>query len=165
MQAVITYLIVYAATNLGAFAVVMAVARKTRSGEISSYDGLFSYAPGLATVMTIFLASLAGVPPLGGWIAKFGVFTAVLAPGTTAGAVLAVIGAVNSVIAFGYYGRVMRAMWMGDAPDGDVAPIRVPQPLTLALGLTAVATLVIGVIPQVVLRYGDLGSFTEALAP
>ncbi len=59
----------------------------------------------------------------------------------------------------------MRAMWMGDAPDGDVAPIRVPQPLTLALGLTAVATLVIGVIPQVVLRYGDLGSFTEALAP
>ena len=77
----ITYLIVYAATNLGAFAVVLAVARKTRSGEISSYDGLFSYAPGLATAMTIFLASLAGVPPLGGWIAKFGVFTAVLVAG------------------------------------------------------------------------------------
>jgi NADH-quinone oxidoreductase subunit N len=165
LQAVITYLIVYAATNLGAFAVVLAVARKTRSGQISSYDGLISYAPGLATVMTIFLASLAGVPPLGGWIAKFGVFTAVLAPGTTAGVVLAVIGAINSVIAFGYYGRVMRAMWMGDAPDGDVAPIRVPQPLTLALGLTAVATVVIGIIPQVVLRYGDLGSFTDALAP
>jgi NADH-quinone oxidoreductase subunit N len=113
--------------------------------------------------MTIFLASLAGVPPLGGWIAKFGVFTAVLAPGTTAGVVLAVIGAVNSVIAFGYYGRVMRAMWMRDAPDGDVAPIRVPQPLTLALGLTVVTTIVIGVVPQVVLRYGDLGSFTDAL--
>ena len=163
LRAVITYLIVYAATNLGAFAVVLAVARKTRSGEISSYDGLFSYAPGLATAMTIFLASLAGVPPLGGWIAKFGVFTAVLAPGTTAGLVLAVIGAVNSVIAFGYYGRVMRAMWMRDAPDGDLAPIRVPQPLTLALGLTVVTTIVIGVIPQVVLRYGDLGSFTDAL--
>ena len=163
LRAVITYLIVYAATNLGAFAVVLAVARKTRSGAISSYDGLFSYAPGLATAMTIFLASLAGVPPLGGWIAKFGVFTAVLAPGTTAGVVLAVIGAVNSVIAFGYYGRVMRAMWMSDAPDGDVTPIRVPQPLTLALGLTVVTTIVIGVIPQVVLRYGDLGSFTDAL--
>jgi len=163
LRAVITYLIVYAATNLGAFAVVLAVARKTRSGEISSYDGLFSYAPGLATAMTIFLASLAGVPPLGGWIAKFGVFTAVLSPGTTAGVVLAVIGAVNSVIAFGYYGRVMRAMWMSDAPDGDVTPIRVPQPLTLALGLTVVTTIVIGVIPQVVLRYGDLGSFTDAL--
>ena len=163
LRAVITYLIVYAATNLGAFAVVLAVARKTRSGEISSYDGLFTYAPGLATAMTIFLASLAGVPPLGGWIAKFGVFTAVLSPGTAAGAVLAVIGAVNSVIAFGYYGRVMRAMWMREPADGDVAPIRVPQPLTLALGLTVVTTIVIGVIPQVVLRYGDLGSFTGAL--
>jgi NADH-quinone oxidoreductase subunit N len=64
LQAVVTYLIVYAASNLGAFAVVLAVSRKTRSGEISSYDGLFSYAPGLATAMTIFLASLAGVPPL-----------------------------------------------------------------------------------------------------
>jgi NADH-quinone oxidoreductase subunit N len=163
LRAVITYLIVYAATNLGAFAVVLAVARKTRSGEISSYDGLFSYAPGLATAMTIFLASLAGVPPLAGWIAKFGVFTAVLSAGTTAGVVLAIIGAVNSVIAFGYYGRVMRGMFMSDAPDGDVSPIRVPQPLVLSLGLTLVATIVIGVIPQVVLRYGDLGSFTGAL--
>ena len=70
------YLVIYAATNLGAFAVVIAVARKTRSGEISSYGGLFSYAPGLATLMTIFLASLAGIPPLGGWYAKFGVFRA-----------------------------------------------------------------------------------------
>jgi len=163
LRAVITYIIVYAATNLGAFAVVLAVARKTRSGEISSYDGLFSYAPGLATVMTIFLASLAGVPPLGGWIAKFGVFNAVLSAGTTAGAVLAVIGAVNSVIAFGYYGRVMRAMWMSDAPDGDTSPIRVPQSLFLVLGLTTAATLLIGIVPQVVLRYGDLGSFTGAL--
>jgi NADH-quinone oxidoreductase subunit N len=163
LRAVITYIIVYAATNLGAFAVVLAVARKTRSGEISSYDGLFSYAPGLATVMTIFLASLAGVPPLGGWIAKFGVFNAVLSAGTTAGAVLAVIGAVNSVIAFGYYGRVMRAMWMSDAPDGDTSPIRVPQSLFLALGLTTAATFITGIVPQVVLRYGDLGSFTGAL--
>jgi NADH-quinone oxidoreductase subunit N len=165
LRAVITYLIVYAATNLGAFAVVLAVARKTRSGEISSYDGLFSYAPGLAVAMTIFLASLAGVPPLAGWIAKFGVFTAVLAPGTTAGVVLAVIGAVNSVVAFGYYGRVMRAMFMRDAPDGDLTPIRTPQPLILALGLTTIATIVIGILPQVVLRYGDLGSFTGAVGP
>ena len=66
LKAVVFYLIVYAFTNLGVFAVVIAVARKTRSGEISSYGGLFSYAPGLATLMTIFLASLAGIPPFGG---------------------------------------------------------------------------------------------------
>ncbi|MBJ7491067.1 MAG: NADH-quinone oxidoreductase subunit N, partial [Ilumatobacteraceae bacterium] len=74
LRAVVTYLIVYAATNLGVFAVVMVVARKTRSGEISSYGGLFSYAPGIATLMTIFMASLAGIPPFGGWFGKFAAF-------------------------------------------------------------------------------------------
>ena len=85
MKAVVVYLLVYAVTNLGAFAVVIAVARKTHSGEISSYGGLFSYAPGLAVLMTIFLASLAGIPPLGGWIAKFNVFRAVLERRTPGG--------------------------------------------------------------------------------
>ena len=78
LRAIVVYLIIYAATNLGAFAVVIAVSRKTRSGEITSFGGLFGYAPGLAVLMTIFLASLAGIPPLGGWYAKFGVFNAVL---------------------------------------------------------------------------------------
>ena len=82
------YLIIYAATNLGAFAVVIAVSRKTRSGEISSFGGLFGYAPGLTVLMTIFLASLAGIPPLGGWYAKFGVFKAILGNGTFSGAAL-----------------------------------------------------------------------------
>ena len=79
----VVYLLVYAFTNLGAFAVVIAAARKTHSGEISSFGGLFIYAPGLTVLMTIFLASLAGVPPLGGWFAKFNAFRAVLDAGTT----------------------------------------------------------------------------------
>ena len=79
-QAVITYLLIYAAMNLGAFAVVLAVARKTRSAEISSWGGLFEYAPGLTVLMTMFLFSLAGIPPLGGWLAKFVVFRALLSP-------------------------------------------------------------------------------------
>ena len=57
--------------NLGAFAVIIAVARKTRSGEIDSFGGLFEYAPGLTVLMTFFLFSLAGIPPLAGWFAKF----------------------------------------------------------------------------------------------
>ena len=68
------YLLVYGAMNLGAFAVVIAVARRTRSAEISTYDGLFQTSPGLAVMMTIFLASLAGIPPLAGWFAKFVMF-------------------------------------------------------------------------------------------
>jgi NADH-quinone oxidoreductase subunit N len=156
LTAVVTYLIVYAAMNLGAFAVILAVSRKTRSGAIASYGGLFGYAPGLAVLMTGFMAALAGIPPLGGWIAKFNVFKALLSAGGAWAVALALIGAVNSVIAFGYYGRILREMWMKPAPDGDVTPVRVPQPLVIALALTTAATLAIGVVPQIVLRYGNL---------
>ena len=112
LKAVVVYLLVYAFTNLGAFAVVIAVSRKTRSGEISSFGGLIQYAPGLAVMMTLFLASLAGIPPLGGWIGKFNAFATLLDAGTTSAYVLAVIGAVNTAIAAAYYLRVMREMWM-----------------------------------------------------
>jgi NADH-quinone oxidoreductase subunit N len=155
LTAVVTYLVVYAAMNLGAFAVVMAVARKTRSGEISSFGGLFNYAPALALVMTLFLAALAGIPPAGGWIAKFYVFKAVMSANGW-GVALGCIGAVNSVIALGYYGNVMREIWMSPAPDGDTTPVRVPQSLAIALGITGIITLLVGVLPQQVLRFGNL---------
>jgi NADH-quinone oxidoreductase subunit N len=163
LRAVVFYLIVYAFMNLGAFAIVIAVARKTRSGNISSYGGLFSYSPGLATLMTIFFASLAGVPPLGGFWAKFNVFRAMLDAGGWAAALLAVVGAVNSVIAVGYYMGVLREMWMRPVPDGDTTVITPPAPIWAAIGITAAATLVLGVFPGLVLRFGDLQDLTGAL--
>src|SRR5690606_7796597 len=97
LTSIVTYLLIYAATNLGAFAVVIAVARKTRSAEISTWGGLFEYAPVLTVVMTVFLFSLAGVPPLGGWLGKFVIFRALVQPDlTVAGVTLAVIVGVNS---------------------------------------------------------------------
>ncbi len=147
LRAVVVYLIIYAATNLGAFAVVMAVSRKTHSGEIASYGGLFNYAPGLAAVMTLFLASLAGIPPFGGWYAKFGAFKAVLEARTGAAYTLAVIAAVNTVVSAAYYITLMREMWMKPAPDGDESPVRVPRNLVAALVITGVATLAFGVLP------------------
>jgi NADH-quinone oxidoreductase subunit N len=163
LTAMITYLIVYAAMNLGAFAIVLAVSRKTRSGEISSYGGLFQYAPGLCVLMTIFLFSLAGIPPLAGWIAKFSVFSALLSAGGGWAVGLAVIGAVNSVIALYYYANVAREMWMNPVPDGDVTPIKVPSPLAAALAITVAATLIIGVLPNIALRFGDLGDFVASM--
>jgi NADH-quinone oxidoreductase subunit N len=162
LRSVVTYLLVYAATNLGMFAIILAVSRKTRSGEISSYGGLFSYAPGIGVLMTIFLASLAGLPPLGGWIGKFTAFQAVLEAGTGWGYAIAVIGAVNSVVAFGYYGSIMREIWMRPVPNGDTSAINTPAPLKLALGITGLATLVFGVLPGVVLHFGDLATFASA---
>lgn len=155
LQSIVVYLVVYAAMNLGAFAVVIAVARKTRSAEISTFGGLFHYAPGLAVAMSAFLFSLAGIPPLAGWYAKLGIFSTLVEAGTTAGYALAVIVAVNSVIAFFYYARVMRFMWMEPAPDGDETPIKVPVSLVAAIGLTLIVTFVLGVVPGVLTHVTD----------
>jgi NADH-quinone oxidoreductase subunit N len=157
LRAIVVYLIIYAATNLGAFAVIIAVSRKTRSGEISSFGGLFSYAPGLTVLMTVFLASLAGIPPFGGWYAKFGVFNAVLSARSGWGYSIAVIGAVNAVIATAYYVTIMREMWMKPATDGDVTPVRVPASIKAALAITGLATLLLGVLPGLVGHSGITG--------
>jgi NADH-quinone oxidoreductase subunit N len=162
LRAVVVYLVVYAATNLGMFGVILAVSRKTRSGEIASLGGLFSYAPALGVLLTIFLASLAGIPPLGGWIGKFAAFQALLTDATPWAYVLAIIGAVNSVIAFGYYGNVMREVWMRPVPDGDVTPISTPSSLQIALGVTGVATLLLGILPGIALHFGDVAELVGA---
>ena len=164
LEATVTYLAIYAAMNLGAFGVIIAVARKTRSAEISSYGGLFLYAPGLAVLMSVFLFSLAGIPPLGGWFAKFEVFKALGAADTTAGWALAVIAAINSVIALFYYAKVARMMFFEDVPDGDTTPVRVPFSLQAALGVTAVATLLFGIVPGVVTHFTDVTLTSVATA-
>ena len=163
LRSVVTYLLLYAATNLGVFGIIIAVARKTRSGEISSYGGLFGYAPGLAALMTIFMASLAGIPPLGGWFGKFTAFQALISAGTDWSYALAVVGAVNSVVAFGYYGNILREMWMKPAPLGDTSPVKVPSAIGVALAITGGSTLVLGVLPGLVIHFGDLAGLTGAL--
>jgi NADH-quinone oxidoreductase subunit N len=163
LRAIVTYLLVYAATNLGVFAIVMVVARKTRSGEISSYGGLFSYAPGIATLMTMFMASLAGIPPFGGWFGKFAAFQSLVSAGTTWAYALAIIGGINSAVAFGYYGKILREMWMKPVPDGDTTPVTVYSSLSVALAITSVATLVLGTFPGIALHFGDIAGLAGAI--
>lgn len=163
LKAVVIYLLIYAFSNLGAFGVIAAVSRKTRSGSIESFGGLIGYAPGLAVLMTIFVGSLAGVPPLGIWIAKLQAFRAVLDAGTNAAYVLAIIAAVNTVISAAYYMKVLREIWMKPVPDGDTTPVATPQPIRLALGLCAAGTVVLGVLPGLVLRFADITDLTGAL--
>ncbi|MFW2381966.1 MAG: NADH-quinone oxidoreductase subunit N [Acidimicrobiales bacterium] len=160
-NAIVNYLLVYAAMNLGAFAVVLLVARKTRSGEISSYAGLMNYAPGLGAAMTIFLFSLAGIPPVGGWWAKFQIFNVLTQNTSFFGISLAVIAAVNSVIAAFYYLNVAKQMWFMPEPNQDHTPIRMPAPLATALAITVVATIVFGILPGIT---GDLSDFTNLAA-
>ena len=163
LRSVVLYMIVYAATNLGVFAIILAVSNKTRSGEVSSYGGLFSYAPALGVLMTLFLASLAGIPPFGGWIAKFVAFQSLIQSQSAWGYALAIVGAVNSVVAFGYYGNVMREIWMRPVPDNDTTAVSVPGSLKLALVITAGATLVFGILPGVGLYFADLSEIAGAI--
>ena len=163
LRSVVLYMIIYAATNLGVFAIILAVSNKTRSGEVSSYGGLFSYAPALGVLMTLFLASLAGIPPFGGWIAKFVAFQSLIQSQSAWGYALAIVGAVNSVVAFGYYGNVMREIWMRPVPDNDTTAVSVPGSLKLALVITAGATLVFGILPGVGLYFADLSEIAGAI--
>ena len=157
-QATIVYLLIYGAMNLGAFAVLIAVARRTRSAEISSYAGLFTTSPGLALTMTIFLASLAGIPPLAGWYAKFVMFRAIIEAGSRWAIVLAIVAAVNSVIAFFYYSGVIRQMWFREPVGDDHRPITVPPALGAAIALTTVTVVAVGVYPELFARVGDLAT-------
>jgi NADH-quinone oxidoreductase subunit N len=165
LTAVVVYLLIYTAMNLGAFAVVIAVARRTGSGEIDSYRGLFQYSPALAVLMSVFLFALAGIPPLAGWVAKFVVFRALLSAETVSGAVLAVVVAVNSVIALFYYANVARLMWFQDAPEGETTSIRVPFSLSAALGIAVIGTLVFGIFPGLVTHFGDAANLAASAIP
>ena len=91
--------------------------------------------------MTAFMASLAGIPPLAGWFAKFAMFRSIVDAGTGWAYILAVIAAVNSVIAFYYYFRVIVQMWFRPVASDDHTPIRMPQPLAVAIGFTAMIVL------------------------
>ena len=157
LQAIVGYLVIYAAMNLGAFGVIMAVARKTRSAEISSFRGLFHYAPALTVAMTVFLMSLAGIPPLAGWYAKFQVLSALISAENASGVAMGILVGVNSVIALYYYGTIARSMWADDAPDGDLTPVRVPPALVSAIVITAAVTVVFGVLPQAIGHFTNGG--------
>lgn len=157
------YLFSYAFANVAAFAVIIAVGRLDAGpgqGEsLDSFTGLAARKPGLAAAMTLFLLSLAGVPPLAGFLGKLYVFGAAIQAHLTW---LAVFGVVNSVVSAYYYLRVVAAMYMRQAtPSQAVAP-----PLCLALqagvGLASVATVVLGLWPAPMLDLARIAAVVLA---
>ena len=159
-SATIVYLIIYAFMNLGAFGVVIAAARRTGTTMIDGWAGMWRYAPRIATLGAIFFFSLAGIPPLAGWYAKFAMFLAILRPANPWTTTLAVIAAVNAVIALVYYARVAKTMWMDplpeDLPDATLRTRPLSGSLALALGISALFVIIAGVLP-----YQLAGVFAE----
>ncbi len=137
IESVLFYLFAYAFMNLGAFYVLITYANKLRSYEIEDFRGVGWRSPFLGSVMVVFLVSLAGLPPVLGFIGKFYIFAAVMHEGLYW---LAVVGILNSVFALYYYARVFKAMWLV-RPEDDAEAIPVGG-LNLALvGVLAAVTL------------------------
>jgi NADH-quinone oxidoreductase subunit N len=156
LEATVVYLVIYALMNLGAFAVVIQAARRTGTGSIEGWAGLAKLDPRLGVLIAVFFFSLAGIPPLAGWFAKFIMFQAAITSGGAGGVWLAVIAAVNAVIALFYYARVAKTVWFDAPPEGAQEATEAPVgSLGLAIGLTAVATVVIGIYPPIATFFGE----------
>ncbi|MEV6593243.1 NADH-quinone oxidoreductase subunit N [Streptomyces acidicola] len=151
----VAYALMYAAVNLGAFAVAALVARTQPLNRISDYRGLYAASPLTALLLGFFLLCLAGLPPgIIGLFAKVTVFSAAVDAGL---GWLAVIMAVNVVIALFYYLQWTALLFR--APEREPEKYRVPAPLTAAIALTGVLGIALSGAPQLVLRFSDTGLF------
>ncbi len=142
VSGVLFYLLAYAFTNAGAFIVVGAIEEHTGSTQMDDYNGLVKRSPFLAGVFLILLLSLAGVPATGGFMGKFMVFGAALAEQFY---ILALIAIINSVVAVGYYFKVIKAMFF---VPGEGPAIAVAKPTRYALVITLAMTLLLGIFPS-----------------
>lgn len=125
------------------------------------------WAPGLALTLAVFFMSLAGLPPLAGWFAKFAMFQATIGVGNWWGYSIAIIAAVNAVIAFVYYSNVVKTAFFDSVPDGvDIEALeneRITAPIGFALGLTVFGVLILGVFPGLAASLGEFGAEVVAL--
>jgi NADH-quinone oxidoreductase subunit N len=133
VQGVIVYIVIYMAMTLGAFAAILAMRRDgVMVEEIASLSGLARTRPGMAFLFAAILFSLAGIPPLAGFFAKYYVFLAAIQAGLYA---LAVIGVVASVVGAYYYLRIVKIMYF-DEPESAFEPLSVE--LGAVLGISGI---------------------------
>ena len=151
----VAYALMYAAVNLGAFAVAALVGRTRTLNRISDYRGLYARNPLSALILAFFLLCLAGLPPgIIGLFAKVTVFSAAVDAGL---GWLAVVMAVNVVIALFYYLQWTALLFR--APEGEPVKHIVPAPVTATVALTGVVGIALSGAPQLILRFADTGLF------
>ncbi len=147
VEAILFYLTSYAFMTLGAFAVASAVghgdARSEPGYDLRSWSGLGWRRKGLGIAMSLFLFSLAGIPPTGGFLGKYVIFMSAMHSHRY---LLAVVGVLNAVVAAYYYLRVVVTMWMRE-PETDEEPLPVPASLAAVLAVAALGVLYLGLAP------------------
>ena len=137
------YLMIYVFANVGAFGVVAAVSRHRQGEKITDLAGLARQAPMLAVAMTISLLSMAGIPPLAGFMGKFFLFSAVIDAGYLW---IAVLGFVLSMVSVYYYLNVVKSMYLAEPVDDR--PFEMAGSLKFTVLFAMVATLIMGVYPS-----------------
>ena len=142
-DAILFYLLTYLFANLGAFAIVIAIGNLIRSDEIEDYSGLNRRSPFLAFAMLVFLLSLAGVPPLAGFIGKLYIFVAAIKEGLYT---LIIVGLINIVISMYYYLVIVKKMYINEPTDPSPLSISGPMQAVVYVGLAG--TLILGIYPQ-----------------
>ena len=142
-MALALYLLLYVFANAGAFLCVHAVSERSGAHQLSSYDGLSRRNAPLAFAFLIFLLSLAGVPPLAGFVGKWYLFTAGVQGGLWW---LVLLGAVASTVSLYYYLIIAKRMYIHDPVEGAL-PISVPRALALSIALCVTLTAIIGIYP------------------
>lgn len=142
-QAFLFYILAYALTNMGAFAVLIALEQRGESAwSLDDFAGLWHRRPLLASAMAIFMLSLAGVPPTMGFVGKFYIFAAAWEGGL---AWLALIGVITSAISAFFYLRVVARMFMQESVR-EVQPL-LDRGVAIGVGIAAIATMLLGLIP------------------
>ena len=147
------FLASYALTNLGAFIAIIAISNKLDSDLIEDYSGMGKRAPLLALGLTLCLISLIGLPPAAGFMAKFYIFSGAIQHGLLW---LVIIAVINSVISAYYYLRVVKVMWLGEPLSEEKVPSS--GALRLALSLSCLGVLLLGVIPGFVMKLAELAA-------
>lgn len=152
VSSVLFYAFAYTVTNLGAFAVVLALRRRGEEVlELDDYAGLGFKYPVLGALMSLFMLSLAGIPPTVGFLGKLYLFTAAIETGRLTW--LVVLGVLTSVVSVYYYLRVIVMMYMAPAEvKTEETQLAGSGYLYAALGLTGLATLLFGILPAGILQ-------------
>jgi NADH-quinone oxidoreductase subunit N len=158
VKGILIYLLVYTFMNLGAFGVITSLRHKKVIGdELDDLNGLYSRAPVEAVLMLVFMLSLAGIPPLAGFWGKYFIFLSLIETGHYA---LASLGVLYSVFGLYYYLKIANAMFMGKVEKGEER-LPVSFAMRAGLGLTALATLYIGIMPN---RFIELVNWALGIA-
>jgi len=167
-DAIMFFLLTYLFANLGAFAVIIAVSQVIKSDEIEDYNGLNRRSPFLAAAMLLFLLSLAGVPPLAGFVGKIYLFIAAIDQELYT---LLIVGLINIVISLYYYLIVVKKMYINEPIDPS--PIPASFPIKVAVYTGIVGTLLLGIYPgpfidwavNATLMFSNITGHTAAATP